>query len=274
MTVHKIGSIEVFEIDQNIDQYTRKQREKQIENMFRNQYQGKEITLIRCGNSISALINRITRNNHTVKRHSHNQRESNLEYKKRQDLTFSGDYLELISDLTYVNSQRDNYPSQSRSHTTNTVWHYFKKEIICQNHKFKVILDVRENNGRYTIYNTKLKEVPFPPRNQPVQNKLATSSMNHISQSDEKIKEKYILNREWMDDDLFKVVIKNPENPFYVEAVCKTVKKKIEYYITDGQHVYPIQKGDIEKQALNLILETIENETGIAEDGIDETLNR
>ena len=39
MAVHKIGSIEVFEIDQNIDQYTRKQREQIINDLFKKEYQ-------------------------------------------------------------------------------------------------------------------------------------------------------------------------------------------------------------------------------------------
>lgn len=140
-------------------------------------------------------------------------------------------------------------------------------------------MNIREDNNRYFIHNVKLKEVDASTINLMYgsminQNQLSTSSINNISQSDEEIKGKYILNREWIDDDLFKVVIRNPENPFYVEAVCKTLKKKIEYYITNGQLVYPIQKGDVEKEALNFILETIENETGITNEGIDEVFNR
>lgn len=271
MTVHKIGSIEVFEIDQNIDQYTRKQREKQIENMFRNQYQGKEITLIRCGNSISALINRITRNNHTVKRHSHNQRESNLEYKKRQDLTFSGDYLELISDLTYVNSQRDNYPSQSRSHTTNTVWHYFKKEIICQNHKFKVILDVRENDGRYTIYNTKLKEVPFPPRNQPLQNMLATSSVDIIANQKNNYNQNDI-QIEWINNNILKIIKEFKAAGVTVSAVYKTIKKEVNYYIEYAGDTKLIKKNNLTNDLINEFDEIMEEECGIDRNDFDDGL--
>lgn len=38
MAVHKIGSIEVFEIDQIIDQYTRKQREQIINDLLKKEY--------------------------------------------------------------------------------------------------------------------------------------------------------------------------------------------------------------------------------------------
>lgn len=57
MIVHKIGQIEVFEIDQNIDQYTRKEREEFINELFKQEYQGKQISFIKCGNTFSALIN-------------------------------------------------------------------------------------------------------------------------------------------------------------------------------------------------------------------------
>lgn len=52
MSVHKIGQIEVFEIDQNIDQYTRKEREEFINELFKQKYQGKEIKYLLNGDEI------------------------------------------------------------------------------------------------------------------------------------------------------------------------------------------------------------------------------
>ena len=270
MTVHKIGQIEVFEIDQNIDEYTRKEREQFINELFKQEYQGKEIKYLLNGDEINALINNTTKHNFRSYQHS-GKYENKKGFKTRQDIAFSGDYLNLIEDMSYDNTKLELKIGQNKYHQKNNKWHYFTKTILCNQKIYTINLDILEKNKKYYIYSINAKEVESLAK---CQRLVSTSFINNISQINEDIKGKYILNREWIDDDLFKVVIKNPKNPFYVEAVCKTVKKKIEYYITNGQHVYPIQKGDIEKEALNLILETIENETGITEKSVDETLNR
>lgn len=55
MSVHKIANIEVFEINQNIDQYTRKEREEFINELFKQEYQGKEISYLLNGQEIKAF---------------------------------------------------------------------------------------------------------------------------------------------------------------------------------------------------------------------------
>ena len=51
MSMKKVGSIEVYELDENLDKYTRKEREEYINELFKQEYQGKEISYL-----LSAVI--------------------------------------------------------------------------------------------------------------------------------------------------------------------------------------------------------------------------
>ena len=57
MSIKKVGSIEVYELDENLDKYTRKEREEYINELFKQEYQGKEISYLLNGEEIKALIN-------------------------------------------------------------------------------------------------------------------------------------------------------------------------------------------------------------------------
>ncbi len=57
MSMKKVGSIEIYELDENLDKYTRKEREKYINELFKQEYQGKEISYLLNGEEIKALIN-------------------------------------------------------------------------------------------------------------------------------------------------------------------------------------------------------------------------
>ena len=54
MSMKKVGSIEVYELDENLDKYTRKEREEYINELFKQEYQGKEISYLLNGEEIKA----------------------------------------------------------------------------------------------------------------------------------------------------------------------------------------------------------------------------
>ena len=70
MSMKKVGSIEVYELDENLDKYTRKEREEYINELFKQEYQGKEISYLLNGEEIKALINQKTRRNFRAYQHS------------------------------------------------------------------------------------------------------------------------------------------------------------------------------------------------------------
>lgn len=61
MSVKKIENIEEFILDDNLEKYTRKEREIIINELFKNEYQGKEISCILNGEEVLAVVNAYTR---------------------------------------------------------------------------------------------------------------------------------------------------------------------------------------------------------------------
>lgn len=181
MAISRVGSIEVFTIDEDIQKYTRKEREKIIGKLFKNKYQGKELTYFLNGEEISAIINKTTRKNFTTFSHSHSNPERYREYKTRQDIACSGDYLELIQNMEYQRSADEHYPGQSDRHLEGNHWHYFEKDILCNGFCYRVTLDIREKNNQFYIYNTKIKEVMLPFEQQ----NIFTTSSNSIIDSNQ-----------------------------------------------------------------------------------------
>ena len=177
MSMKKVGSIEIYELDENLDKYTRKEREEYINELFKQEYQGKEISYLLNGEEIKALINKTTRKNFTQLRHSHGQLETFNEFKKRQDIAFSNDFIPLISNANFKRQSLEHYAGQSDSHRQNNHWYYFNKIIFCNDNLYNVIIDILERNGNYYIYNTKLKEVDARALNPGM---ISTSSTNNI----------------------------------------------------------------------------------------------
>lgn len=176
MSMKKVGSIEVYELDENLDKYTRKEREEYINELFKQEYQGKEISYLLNGEEIKALINKTTKKNFFVKKHSHGQKESTLEFNTRQDIVFSGDYIDMVSNTLYDFS-KDEHKKYQKGHHYDNKWHYFYKIIKCNDYFFYVIIDILERNGNYYIYNTKLKEVDARAL---IPGMISTSSTNNI----------------------------------------------------------------------------------------------
>ena len=111
-------------------------------------------------------------------RHSHGQLETFNEFKKRQDIAFSNDFIPLISNTNFKIQSLEHYAGQSDSHRQNNHWYYFNKIIFCNDNLYNVIIDILERNGNYYIYNTKLKEVDARALNPGM---ISTSSTTNIS---------------------------------------------------------------------------------------------
>lgn len=100
MSVKKVGDIEIFTSDESISHFTRKERQKRINELFRTEYCGKEISYLLNSNEIKALIDKVTRHNFQSRIHAGKPEPHSL-FNKKQDIAFSGDYIPLISDANY-----------------------------------------------------------------------------------------------------------------------------------------------------------------------------
>ena len=176
MGIKKVGSIEIYELDENLDKYTRKEREEYINELFKQEYQGKEISYLLNGEEIKALINQTTRKNFRAYQHS-GKYETNKSYRNRQNIVFSGDYIDMVSNTLYDFS-KDEHKKYQKGHHYDNKWHYFYKIIKCNDFFFYVIIDILERNGNYYIYNTKLKEVDARALSPGM---ISTSSTTNIS---------------------------------------------------------------------------------------------
>ena len=161
MSMKKVGSIEVYELDENLDKYTRKEREEYINELFKQEYQGKEISYLLNGEEIKALINSTTRKNFRAYQHSDKFEYRNA-YNARQDIAFSDDYISLISNASHYATRDEKKIGQNKNHKVKNKWHYFIKYIVCNGYYFMVVIEILENNSKFIIYSTKLKEVDSP----------------------------------------------------------------------------------------------------------------
>ena len=177
MSMKKVGSIEIYELDENLDKYTRKEREEYINELFKQEYQGKEISYLLNGEEIKALINQITRKNYKAYQHS-DKFECRNAYNTRQDSAFSDDYISLISNASHYATRDEKKVGQNKKHKLKNKWHYFIKYIICNEYYFMVIIDILESNSKFIIYSTKLKEVDARALNPGM---ISTSSTTNIS---------------------------------------------------------------------------------------------
>ena len=184
MSMRKVGSIEIYELDENIDQYTRKEREEFVNELFKEEYRGQKISYLLNGDEINALINTTTRKNFKAYQHS-GKFEKKRAFHTRQDIAFSGDYLDLVSNGKHDYSTVEKKRGQNEYHKDDNKWHYFEKMIRCNNYYFNVIVDVLESENEFYVYNTKLKEVDAPDFGR---GEISTSSIDNIPQDNEEIK--------------------------------------------------------------------------------------
>lgn len=87
----------------------------EINELFKQEYQGKEISYLLNGEEIKALINSTTRINFRAYQHS-GKFETNKSYRTRQNIAFSGDYIDMISNIPYNYSKDEHKEHQKRHH--------------------------------------------------------------------------------------------------------------------------------------------------------------
>lgn len=157
--IKKVHEVECYEINKDLNKFTRKERIKIVNDLFRNEYVGKEVKFIINKKIINSFITSETRNNYFAKMHSNTNFENNKEFNLRQDLTASGYYIPLVSNTDYTESKKEEKIGQNKYHLNSNIWHYFNKIIMCQDEYYLVKITVREFNGKYFIHNTRLKQI-------------------------------------------------------------------------------------------------------------------
>lgn len=153
--VAKVGEIEVYYIDEDLEKLSKKERIKRIDELFKKEYQGKQIKYLLNNKEIRALINSITRSNISSRIHGGSVNETNKEFSIKQGIILKGDYIKLISELDYIRTSED----KRKENHINYKFHYFKKVIMCNKRYYEVVVDIREHAKGFIIYNTKIKEI-------------------------------------------------------------------------------------------------------------------
>lgn len=192
-------------------------------------------------------------------------------FKTRQDIAFSGDYLNLIEDMSYDNTKLELKIGQNKYHQKNNKWHYFTKTILCNRKIYTINLDILEKNKKYYIYSINAKEVESLAK---CQRLVSTSSINIISNHVTDLQKNLEIPVDWIDDYTLKLEIKDSVNQLSTIAVCKTLKKSMEFYITDGQQVESIKEKDLDAQLLHQFYEKVEEITGLQKDQFQEGMQR
>lgn len=159
MLIKRIGDVEIYEIDKNLKRCTRKEREIIINELFKNEYIGKEIHYLLNGKEINAIVNSITRRNFFAIRHGFNQKESYKEINIKHNIVFSGDFINLISNAKYNSSNKELKLGINKQHIKNNLWHTFIKDIVINYEEYRMYLNIRESENKYYIYNLRLKNI-------------------------------------------------------------------------------------------------------------------
>lgn len=159
MSIRKVGEIEIYETDKHINEYSRKEREKYVNELFKEEYIGKEISYLLNDKEIKALINQTTRKNFNALSHHGIRTEKRKAFNIEHDIAFSGDYISFVSNAKYSNTNKEFKAGQNKNHREDNLWHNFTKTIIFNNIYFNLTINVRELNNKFFIHNTKLKEI-------------------------------------------------------------------------------------------------------------------
>ena len=79
---------------------------------------------------------------------------------------------------------------------------------------------------------------------------------------------------DWIDENTLKLEIEDPINKLSTIAVCKTIKKSMEFYLTDGQQVESVKEKDLDVQILHQIYEKVEEVTGLQKDQFQQGIQK
>ena len=79
---------------------------------------------------------------------------------------------------------------------------------------------------------------------------------------------------DWIHENTLKLEIEDPINKLSTIAVCKTTKKSMEFYLTDGQQVESVKEKDLDVQILHQIYEKVEEVNGLQKDQFQQGIQK
>ncbi len=79
---------------------------------------------------------------------------------------------------------------------------------------------------------------------------------------------------DWIHENTLKLEIEDPINKLSTIAVCKTIKKSMEFYLTDGQQVESVKEKDLDVQILHQIYEKVEEVNGLQKDQFQQGIQK
>lgn len=150
--------IEHYYLPKDLNKLTLKEKEIYVNELFKKEYVGKEITYFLNEKEIKALITTKTRNNFLIRKHRGKINENKKEYAIKINLAYKNKYLDLLKNSKFIFKGNDYKSYYNRNHNKQTFWLYFKKSIYINNDLFVAIIDIQNKNNKYIIYNLKIKE--------------------------------------------------------------------------------------------------------------------
>ena len=149
MEIIQINPIERYIISDETKKLTNKQKRDLADKMFKEKYQGKILTYEKMKEEMFVKINKKTRHNFSA----HMKRERIKDHRKKTEIAADGQYLKFISNPSFIGSKNEAKPDQSKDHKGNAKYYYFIKEVLIDDEKYKVLINVveREKN-RYYIH--------------------------------------------------------------------------------------------------------------------------
>lgn len=158
--------IEEFTIKPEIKALSRSERLDLLNQLFKNEYQGKVVSFKMLEKELFVKTTAVTRSHFGIV-----PRNGSFKgFMTKLNISAGGDYLPLISNSEYVRSADEKKSKQNSFHRNTRRWHYFEKEILCEGEKFKINIDVRESKKQeYIVYNVGMRPVQ---KNRQVDNEL------------------------------------------------------------------------------------------------------
>ena len=155
MELRLINHIEVYEISDGVKKLSKKEKLKLANELFKERYQKKIITLQFLSEEHFVRINADTRLHFSFK----NRKEEYSEYFKRIEMAADGKYKHLILNSKYEKSTIESKVGQNEKHLEGQKYHYFSKLIIIDGEEYEVIIDVKErNDGIFLVHQTSLRK--------------------------------------------------------------------------------------------------------------------
>ena len=147
MEIIKVNPIERYIISDETKKLTNKQKRGLADKMFKEKYQGKTLTYEKMKEEMFVKINKKTRHNFVA----HMKREKIKDHRKKIEIAADGQYLEFIGNPSFISSKNETKPDQSKGHKGNTKYYYFIKEVMIDDEKYRVLINVveREKNKYY-----------------------------------------------------------------------------------------------------------------------------